>query len=192
MRNWIILVLIFSFPSLIFGQAASLSDGDNIYYYATINEAFKAAEFYNSSIDKPIEITLIEDIVLNASLVISDNKHIILVPGTASVTIQRSADNIDFPLIWIRGESASVTLGKPEMEYELIIDGGNLNDPPILAHAPLITINGRNSKLIMHGKVTLQNNHNVAAVPTVHQYQNGAAVYPIFPPRNLTYTSKKS
>jgi len=171
MKNYFLLLLIILvFPAGIFAQAASLSDGDNTYFYATINEAFEAAAASG-------EITLLENIILEAPLIVGDNKHIILVSDASSVTIQRSVNNIDYPLIWITGMNVSLTLGKPGMDNELIIDGGNLNEPPILARAPLITINGRDSKLIMHDKVTLQNNHNTANVPTTHNYQNGAAVF---------------
>ena len=170
MKICFFLFFIFLFPSLTFGQAASLSDGDKIYYFTTINEAFEAAVSSG-------EITLLKNIILESPLILSNNKHIILIPGDSSVTIQRGVDNINYPLIWAAGDNASITLGKPEMEYELIIDGGNLNDPPILSRAPLIAINGRNSKLIMYDNVTLQNNHNTANVPTIHKYQNGAAVF---------------
>jgi len=168
MKKIIFLSFIFLFTLHLYGQSAILSDGNN--NYSTIHEAFEAVEIFN-------EITLLEDIVLDAPLFVSENKHIILIPGNSSITIQRGVNNIDYPLIWITGENASLTLGKSAMEYELIIDGGNFNDPPILAHAPLITVNGKDSKLIMYDNVTLQNNNNIANVPTVHQYKNGAAVF---------------
>ena len=167
MKNCIL--LFFIFPFHLFGQAAILSDGVNVNYFSTIHEAFEAAGSLN-------EITLLEDIILDAPLAVSDNKHIVLVPGTSTVTIQRGINNIDHPLIWIRGETASLTLGKQNMEHELIIDGGRLNNPAIPAQAPLIAVNGKDSKLIMYDKVTLQNNHNSANIPTIHNYRNGAAV----------------
>jgi DNA-binding CsgD family transcriptional regulator len=184
------LFYIFSFflliiPTGLFAQTASLTDGDNIFYFKTLHDAIRAGidnSFYN-----PIEITLLSDITLDNPLLIEDNMHIRLVTstsdGTSDITIKRGVNLLEYPLIWIRGENSSVTLGKPDMEYGLIIDGGFLsaaqqsNTPSINSHAPLIVVNGLDAKLVMYDNVRLQNNHNIADIPTANTYQNGAGVF---------------
>jgi DNA-binding CsgD family transcriptional regulator len=90
--------------------------------------------------------------------------------------------NIEFPVVWVNGDNASLTLGKPFMDadlqsFELFIDGGYLSSPPVQAHAPLAVVSGSLSKLIMYDKVTLQNNYNIGNVPDTSHYQNGAGVF---------------
>ena len=178
MKKYILLLLFnLIIPSVIFSQAASGSDGVNIYYYETQHEAFEAAASFNSSIDTPIEITLFKDIVLDNPLVVSDNIHIRLVTGDSPVLIQRGENNLEFPLIWIRGENASLTLGKPIMRQELFIDGGYINEPPVIAKSSLVSVMGPNSKLIMYDNVTLQNNYN-NGVPLITSYhKHGSGVF---------------
>jgi DNA-binding CsgD family transcriptional regulator len=163
-----------------FGQVASRTDGVNVFYYDSLHDAISAAE--GTSIGQPDEITLLEDVVLDEPLLLDDNVHIRLVAGglgsseSPSRTIRRSAGNIAYPVIWIRGEDASLSLGKPGMEHELIIDGGYLNSPPIEARAPLVALNGPGSKLIMYDKAVLQNNCNIGDAVSTSLYQNGAGV----------------
>jgi DNA-binding CsgD family transcriptional regulator len=63
------------------------------------------------------------------------------------------------------------------MEYELVIDGGYLNSPPIEAHCPLVALSGPDAKLIMYDNVTLQNNINNGSPMTSSHYENGAGVF---------------
>jgi DNA-binding CsgD family transcriptional regulator len=167
-------------PALCFGQVATRTDGVTVFYYDTLHEAFNAAA--EVSIDQPDEITLLADLVLDAPLTLDNGVHIRLVPGSGDRTIRRGDGNIEYPVIWINGEGASLTLGKPGMEYELVIDGACLNIPPKEAHAPLVAVMGPDSKLIMYDKVTLQNNINTSNSTTVN-YQYGAGVL-IFTQRN--------
>jgi DNA-binding CsgD family transcriptional regulator len=129
------------------------------------------------SVERPDEITLIADIVLDEPLIIDDGMHIRLVAGSSGRTIRRGGNLIEFPVIWVNGDGASLSLGKPGMGHELIIDGGCLNSPSIEAHAPLIALNGPDAKLIMYDKVALQNNLNNGVPPMGNYYQNGAGVY---------------
>jgi DNA-binding CsgD family transcriptional regulator len=80
-------------------------------------------------------------------------------PGVVSRIILRGGNNINYPVIWIKGENASLSLGKAGMEHELIIDGGYRQTVPIRAHAPLVEVSGTDSKLIFYDKVILQNNY---------------------------------
>ena len=178
MRNWVLLLFaIFIFPAWILGQVASQSDDDNIFYYETLHEAYEAAVSFNSSIETPVEITLLKDIVLDESLVVGSNVHIRFVTGDSPVIIQRGVNNLQYPLIWIRGENASITLGKPAMEQELFIDGGYLNEPPIFAQSSLIAAMGPNSKLIMYDKVTIQNNYNDGVPLVTSGYKHGSGIF---------------
>jgi DNA-binding CsgD family transcriptional regulator len=156
-------------------QVASRTDGVTVYYYASLREAL-AATVEGASIDRPDEITLLADLVLDEPLTVADGRHIRLVAGGADRTIRRSANFIRFPVIWVNGDSASLTLGKPGMEYELIVDGGRLNSPPIEAHTPLVAVSGPGSKLIMYDKVTLQNNKNTGTPAGTSYYENGSGV----------------
>jgi DNA-binding CsgD family transcriptional regulator len=154
---------------------ASRTAGAQTLYYETVHEAFEAAE--GVSIDTPDEITLLADIVLDAPIIIDTAKHIRLIPGSAARTIRRGGANLDYPLFLIKGNASSLTLGKPDMEGELVIDGGYLQTPPVMAHSPLITVNGADSKLIMYDNVTLQNNFNNAGAIVDPFYQNGSGVF---------------
>jgi DNA-binding CsgD family transcriptional regulator len=154
--------------------------GTDVYYYATLGEAFAAAA--GTSPDEPDEITLLADITIAEPILIDTPKHIRLVAGNAadsgySRTIKRDGNNTADPLFRITGSNASLTLGKPGMEHELYIDGGYLNTPPVRAEAPLIAVNGPGAKLIMHGNVFLQNNYNRCAAQDSSVYQNGAGVF---------------
>lgn len=166
--------LLFFLCATAFGQTTSRTDGVNVFYYDSIHEAVTAAG--ETSLEQPDEITLLADFVLDEPLIVDDGVHIRLLPDGLR-TIYRSSDNIDNPVIWVRGENASLSLGRQDMEYELIIDGGCLNSPPIEAHAPLIALSGPDSKLIMYDNVTLQNNKNIGYAMTTNYYQNGAGVY---------------
>jgi DNA-binding CsgD family transcriptional regulator len=156
-------------------SVASRIEGENVYFYTTLHEAVAAAK--GVSMTQPDVITLLADVVLKELLQISDGQHIRLIPGNGSITIQRGYENIEYPVIWVSGESASLNLGKPDMEYELIIDGGYLNDPPIKAHTPLIAVSGLDSKLVMYDGVIVQNNYNIGSPPTTSIYQSGAGVF---------------
>jgi DNA-binding CsgD family transcriptional regulator len=154
--------------------------GTDVYYYATLGEAFAAAA--GASPDEPDEITLLTDIVIAEPILIDTPKHIRLVAGNAadggsSRTISRDGSNTANPLFRITGSNASLTLGKPGTEYELFIDGGYLNTPPVRSEAPLIAVNGPGAKLVMHGNVFLQNNYNTCAAQDSSVYQNGAGVF---------------
>jgi DNA-binding CsgD family transcriptional regulator len=157
-----------------FAQVASRTDGGNVLYYESLFDAFEAAG--GISIELPDEITLLADVVLDEPLTVGEGKHIRLVPQ-GDRTIRRSSNLIEFPVVWVRGEGSSLTLGKPGMEHELIIDGGFLNSQPIEAHAPLAAVSGPGSKLIMYGKVALQNNKNNGSALGNSFYQNGGGVF---------------
>jgi hypothetical protein len=151
--------------------AASRIEGGIVHYYAALHEAFEASA--GISQDQPDEITLLLDVILDEPIILDTAKHIRLV-ADGSRTIQRGSDN---PLFWLTGESATLTLGKPKMENQLTIDGAYLNEPSLEALAPLIAINGPDSKLIMYDNVIIQNNYNYfdGAGTTLHQ--SGAGVY---------------
>ena len=167
--------LLLSFPVHAQTPAASRTVGENTFYYATLHQAFEAAA--GTSIDAPDEITLLADITVYEPLTVDDGKHIRLIAGNGSSTIQRGNGFLEFPVIWVKGEAASLTLGKHGMEGELVIDGGYLNAPPIEAHAPLAAVSGPDSKLVMYDNVTIQNNCNNGSPPTTSYYQNGAGVF---------------
>jgi len=169
---------------------ASISDSDNIFFYATLHEAFdEAAKLIyakpagaNTSTENPVEIILLTDITLDDPLIIPDDVHIRLTAEGADRHIYRSEKNLDFPIIWVRGSASSLTLGKRDMRYPLIIDGGYLNNPEekhtsIQAHAPLTAVSGQGSSLIMYDNVILQNNYNIGEVSSMSNYQNGAGVF---------------
>jgi DNA-binding CsgD family transcriptional regulator len=155
--------------------ATSRTDGVTVHYYASLHEAFDSAT--GTSIDTPDEITVLSDIILDEPIIIDTAKHIRLVTADGNRTIQRGSGNLEYPLFWLIGDSATLTLGKPNMKNNLIIDGGYLNTPSIEARAPLITINGRNSKLIMYDKVFLQNNYSNAHCASSDTYRNGAGIF---------------
>jgi DNA-binding CsgD family transcriptional regulator len=145
-----------------------------VIYYDSLHEAVYAAN--GTSVDLPDEITLLADVVLDEPLIIDDGVHIRLVVD-GNRTIWKSGNLIDYPVFWVRGDGASLTLGKPDMGHELIIDGGYLNSQPVQAHAPLIALNGPGAKLIMYDKVALQNNYNSAVLPATSFYQHGSGVF---------------
>ena len=155
--------------------AASRTEDAVVLYYLTLHEAFEAAA--GTSIDAPDEITLLADIAVYEPLEVDDGKHIRLVTGNGNRTIRRGNGFLEYPVIWVNGDSASLSLGKPDMEHDLIIDGGYLNTPPVEAHAPLAAVSGPNAKLVMYDKVTLQNNYNNGSPVTTSYYQNGAGVF---------------
>jgi DNA-binding CsgD family transcriptional regulator len=167
--------LFFVICASLFAQTASRTDGVNVFYYDSLHEAFEAAT--GTSIDRPDEITLLGDVVLDEPLTVDEGKHIRLVPGGSNRTIRRSLNLTEFPVLWVSGEGASLTLGKPGMEHELIIDGGYLNSPSIQAHAPLANVSGPGSKLIMYDRVALQNNYNNGTPTGTSIYQNGSGVF---------------
>jgi DNA-binding CsgD family transcriptional regulator len=154
--------------------AASRVEGATVHYYATMREAFEAAA--GTSIEIPDEITVLSDIILDEPIIIDTVKHIRLVTADGNITIQRGSGKLDNPLFQLLGNSASLTLGKPYMGSELIIDGGYLNTPPIKARAPLLAVNGQGAKMIMYDNVFLQNNYNIGTVAGTSLSQNGAGV----------------
>ena len=158
-------------------SAASLFDGVNLSYFETFEAALTAATEIPSTFDSPTEITLFKDTILDAPLIINDNSHLRLLPGGADRTIKRGSSLIEYPIIWVSGDSASLTLGKPDLEYELFIDGGYLNEPPVLAACPLVSVCGPDSKLIMYDNVTLKNNCNSGDGAHNSYYQLGGGVY---------------
>ncbi|GHV84574.1 hypothetical protein AGMMS50230_01820 [Spirochaetia bacterium] len=168
-------LLTLSLTPLASQTASRIDGGGTILYYATLAEAFAAAE--GLSLDYPDEITLLADIILAESILVDTTRHIRLVPGGGSRHIMRDSQNISNPLLRVTGEGASLSLGKPGMEYELFIDGGYLLTPPIQAEAPLVVINGPDAKLFMYDKVTLQNNYNGGKAKETDEYQNGAGVF---------------
>jgi len=155
--------------------AASRIEGQTIHYYAALSEAFEAAS--GISADTPDEITLLSDIILDKPIIIDTAKHIRLVAANGSRTIHRGNENTEYPLFWLTGDSATLSLGKPDMENEVVIDGGYLNTPSIEALAPLIAVNGRDSKLIMYDNVFIQNNYTKSTAAGTSLYQNGAGVF---------------
>jgi len=172
--------------------AASISDGENIFYYETLHEAFEEAakpDFTNlifsnpsetiPSIENPVEITLLADVTLDEPLITPDGVHIRLISGSSDRYIHRSENNLDYPVLWVRGTASSVTLGKPGMETRLIIDGGYMegNETSIKAHAPIAAVSGPDSKLIMYDNVILQNNYNIGNNPSASFYQLSGGVY---------------
>ncbi|MCL2764647.1 MAG: LuxR C-terminal-related transcriptional regulator [Treponema sp.] len=165
----VFLLFLFIIPVCLPAQTAAATNP------ATLHEAFTAAA--ETSIDQPVIIILLADIVLDEPLIVADRIHIRLTAEGADRTIRRSANQTEYPVIWLRGESSSLTLGSPYMEYELVIDGGYLNEPPIQAHAPLIAVNGLDAKLIMLDGVTLQNNYNKGQALSSSHHQNGAGVF---------------
>jgi DNA-binding CsgD family transcriptional regulator len=180
----IIFLAITAFPVTISAEpsppAASRVVGTDVYYYATLGEAFAAAA--GTSLDEPDEIILLTDIVISAPILIDTAKHIRLVAGPAadgefSRTIRRDGNNTANPLFRITGNGASLTLGKPGMEHELFIDGGYLTTPPVRSESPLIAVNGPGAKLVMYDNVFLQNNYNMCAAQDSSEYQNGAGVF---------------
>jgi hypothetical protein len=193
-KNLLLLfIILFAFvvthPAFADLPVASRIGGENVYFYASLHEAVAAVEgnaSAGSSIDAPFEITLLGDIVLDEPLLIPGGTHIRLLPGGGDVTIRRGYENIEYPVIWVSGDSSSLSLGKAGMQSmpgelasmgSLIIDGGYLNDPPIHAHAPLIAVSGPDVKLIMYDGVILQNNCNNGTPPGTSIYQLGGGVF---------------
>jgi len=179
----VFLAILFLMPGWVFSQpagVAGLSDGVSIYYYASIHEAVAAANklaydkstAHKSAFDNPFEIMVFNDIVLDEPIIIDNDIHIRLLP-LGDIYLSRGEDNTSSPLIWIKGENSSLTLGKPEKEGQLIIDGSY---PLIEAEAPLVSVNGMNSKLIMYDKVTIQNNMNNFDTTNKKFNQSGAGV----------------
>ncbi len=173
-------ILIFAFSSSSFADdfgsaVAGRVENGTEFFYATLNEAFDSAG--GISIDAPDEIILLRDCILSSPIIVAEGKHIRLVSGDGSRTIRRGSSLLEYPLFWLNGNHASLSLGKADMEGSLVIDGGYLNSTPIKALAPLAAVSGQHSKLIMYDKVTLQNNYNVSGTDGTHPYRNGAGVY---------------
>ena len=166
----------------VWGQSAdtvaSRADGEAVVYYDSLYEAMSAS---GGSFDQPDEITLLTDLVLDEPLIVGDGVHIRLVAGGLAAdgglerTIRRGG-NIEFPVVWVKGDGASLTLGKPAMEQELIFDGGYVLQS-VKAHAPLAAVSGPGAKLIMYDGVTLQNNHNNGTPVGTSFHQLGAGVF---------------
>ena len=174
-KRWCIVLLLLSAPEVFADPVASRAVGSNVIYYDSLHEAFVAA---GGTFDVPDDITLFADITVYAPLILEDGKHIRLMAGNGNRTIIRGRDFLEFPVIWIRGDNSSLSLGGLEMEHTLTIDGGYLNTPPVLSQSPIVVLNGLDSKLIMYDKVILQNNHNTGAVPgEVSFYRHGGGVF---------------
>ncbi|MDR1802205.1 MAG: helix-turn-helix transcriptional regulator [Treponema sp.] len=171
-----LLLFFLFFPLSAFAQIAVASriKGANTLYYPTLHEAFEAT--VGMSIDAPDEITLLADITVYEPLTVDEGKHIRLVPD-GNRTIRRASDFLEYPVIWVNGEDASLSLGKPGMEGELTVDGGCLDTPPVEAQTPLVAVSGPDAKLVMYDKVVLQNNHNKGSPRGTSIYQNGAGVF---------------
>ena len=186
-RYWLLIILFLASASIAMAErpnpVASRVVGGNVLYYHTLHEAVSAVPAVNEAAELlPDEITLLADIILHAPLIIEDGKHIRLVPGDGDRTIMRGSDLLDYPVIWVSGENASLTLGKPGMENNFIIDGGYLtasegSPPPVIAHAPLAAVSGPDSKLIMYDGVTLQNNCNAGDPLGTSIYELSAGVF---------------
>jgi hypothetical protein len=164
-------------PSVFAEGVASRTDGSGVLYYTSLHDAVTAAAdaAFGKSIEQPDKITLLADLVLNEPFIVDDGIHIKLVAGDRSVTIRRGENLIEYPVIWVRGENASLHLREPGMEFELFIDGGYL-DSGIQAHAPLIALSGPDAKLFMYDKVFLQNNFNNGNVSLSSYFENGGGV----------------
>ena len=169
-----IIYFLLSFFNVTAEPTASRTVGGDVYFYESLHEAFHAAS--GESIEFPDLITLLSDVVLDKPIIIDSHKHIRLV-AAGSRTVMRGSGNLEYPLFWIRGRSASLSLGDVEMEGELSIDGGYLNIPGIIAHSPLITLNGPGSRLMIHDHVYLQNNYNNSPVRGTGDYQLGSGVF---------------
>ena len=161
--------------------AASRTVNGVTYYYNSLYDAIAAVPSDaagGQSSYVPDEINLLGDITVNAPLIIEENQHIAIVPEGGSWTIMRGTGFLEYPVIWIRGENSSLVLGVPGMEHALTIDGGYLNTPSIEAHAPLVAINGLDSRLVMHDHVFLQNNCNSGSgLAPGSYYNNGGGIY---------------
>jgi DNA-binding CsgD family transcriptional regulator len=161
-------------------SVASRIEGENVYFYTTLHEAVEAAG--GISIDNPDEITLLIDIIVHDPLIIEEGQHIRLVAGNSTRTIQRSSDLLDYPVIWVKGEAASLTLGKPGMEHLLIVDGGYRRDESshtlsIIANTPIAVVNGPDSKLVMYDNISLQNNCNNGSAAGTNLYSHAGGVF---------------
>jgi len=168
-------LIFFAVSVLSFAKPAASRNTDGItYYFDSLHEAFEAAA--GLSIDNPDVITLLSDIVLDEPIILDDVRHIRLM-AAGSRTIMRGSGNLEYPLFWLRGRNASLSLGDIDMEGEIIIDGGYLNTPQVISHSPLITLNGPDSRLIMHDNVFLQNNYNNSTIPGTGAFQLGAGVF---------------
>ena len=171
---------VYAFADTLPPPAAARTEGSTTLYYATLHEAVAAAS--GLSPNAPDVITLLADITVFFPIIIEDGVHIMLVAGGGARTIMRGSDFLDYPIIWVRGDYSSLNLGMPfnsshtRMAYDLVIDGGYLNSLPIEANAALIAVNGLGAKLIMHDRVTLQNNLNKSTTNINTFYQNGAGV----------------
>ena len=189
MFKWFVILLILISQGLGAEEgipAAGRIVNGTIFFYNSLHEAI--ADANGTSPEAPDEITLLSDITVYAPIIIEDNQHIALIAGGGDRTIMRGADFLEYPVIWIRGENSSLTLGSAgggtglEVQgtasgiYELVIDGGFSHG--IEAHSPLVAINGPDSSLIMHDNVFLQNNFNSGpGLAPGSYFNNGAGVY---------------
>ncbi len=164
-----------SFSSFADGSSVSASRVENgqIIFYAALHDAFNAAD--GVSAESPDEIMLLADIVLDNPIIIPDGKHIRLV-SNADRIIHRGSSLIEYPMFWVKGNNASLGLGKETMQGGIIVDGAYLNTPSVKAKAPLVSVNGLNSKYVMYDKVILQNNYSENDTDGTLTYRNGAGV----------------
>ena len=176
------LIIFSSLAAFVFAETAVASrmEGTVVHYYDSLHDAVAAVPAAHEaasglSIDNPDVIFLLTDITINAPLVIEDGKHIQLVPGNGTRIIMRGHEFIEYPIIWVLGDNASLSLATNG--HELIIDGGYLQNPSIISNAPLAAVNGRNSKLIMHDGVFLQNNYNYGPGAGASLHLNGTGVF---------------
>jgi DNA-binding CsgD family transcriptional regulator len=154
--------------------ASRIVNGETVFYY-TLPEAFKAAS--GTSINNPDEIILLADCVLDEPIIIEDEKHIRLISLDGEKSIHRGEALLEYPVIWLRGNNASFSLGKDDMGGSIVVDGGYLRDPSIEALAPLVAVNGLYAKCIMYDNVALQNNYSINDTDGTHAYRNGAGVF---------------
>jgi DNA-binding CsgD family transcriptional regulator len=164
-----------SFASKIDDAVACRTINNQTYFYTDLIEAFNAAS--GTSIAAPDEIILLADSVLDEPIIIEDGKHIRLINNDGEKTLRRGSGNLEYPVLWIKGNYSSFSLGKDEMNGSIIIDGSYLQSPPIEALAPLAAVNGQYSKFIMYDNVSLQNNYNGSNAGGTDLYQNGVGVF---------------
>ena len=109
---------------------AARTDRLEVYYYASLPAAVAAvaansdaSSVGGTSINQPIEITLLADVVLDEPLIIGDGVHIRLLAESADRTILRGGNNIEFPVIWVRGDNARIRVSGTRRYHLLVLTG---------------------------------------------------------------------
>ena len=149
-------------------EITSNSGGGN-----SLNEILSWEELV-TKIDSLSDATTTEFIIMNdltATSTITVNKPVKII-SDKNVTITRgnSLDGVNFEDSFFGVESAGNLELVGTLEKTITLDGGNANDSPILATAPLITSSGN----LTLTNCTLQNNTLNSTVPV---FGNGGAVY---------------